>query len=1079
MLQPFRFQTSTSASLDTTEANIFIHGYSAGHSDKDQQGLLEKIPEQLSHYTNIFAFWPSSHYLHFDKSSLWTIGSAGLSLGPLNAAWSFGYLGLAGSFAKDRIKNFTDARSRAERMGAVLLEQLQEYLHANHPQVETINLIGHSLGGRLVISSLRACTHTQPLAINDVLLMAAAVEVTPVEARLMRSLLKGRLINAYSKTDRTLLLNWGETCLGRNPVEHFESIEMNDFGHTDYWPRLPEVLAQTRFKVPTPDALSQAQEPAATPILLPEEPANEQAMTLELSSPEDVYQRINHELTLIIGELSQTSADEALQQAQSEAHKRLSEHQAALLKRLAELEQNAEWNTFTIAFYGETGAGKSTLIETLRILLQEPSKQASQQAFRTLREAYDLSEENLQRLQQNIALTEARLNELTQTLNATLQHYEQPHQDAQSALDQANTRSSELIQRQGLVLQQHEQLHTQALDNVSRLQVLLDEGKRTASLWRKLLNLFTKMPQELELSQATATLSATTATRDNTAATLAAEQHRAEQERLALEQQLGEIVTTRDHASAAITDQQAETAQHQQALAQQRHEHESQSAQLLAQLECLADGEIIGDGRADYTRQTQRYDLELNSQPFALLDVPGIEGKEGLVLSEIERAVQTAHAVFYVTNQPAPPQTGDGQRQGTLEKIKQHLGAQTEVWTIFNKKITNPKQSLTGRPLISDDEHSSLAGLNEKMREQLGKHYQEVFPLTALSAFLASTDHFAPGSQNAKRRSKVLSDFSRDQLLEKSGVRAFLELLGGQLINNGKTKIIRANFNKANEALNQTQETLSGIQQTLTALAKKLSLEEQSAKSQLNTSFLALKKRLESCSETLIDDFASKVRSSVYERIEKDISNDDFKDALSGQLKAQQRRLSTLLPRALNVEVAKFQIAAEDILTRFEKHAEELTVSYAKLGSTRLNEQFDLKIKIDNGVKVAGLIGGLIGIAAAPFTGGASLWVAGAAVISVLVSIGKAVWSAFSSDYKKSQQREATEKNLRTAIEQLRAALRDNLKTAISDMHNTVDQLDLALEAPAKQATAQVLTLDRSTRRLKKLSRQIETAGNL
>lgn len=198
------------------------------------------------------------------------------------------------------------------------------------------------------------------------------------------------------------------------------------------------------------------------------------------------------------------------------------------------------------------------------------------------------------------------------------------------------------------------------------------------------------MPEEIQLGQATDALTAATATRDSTAATLAEEQHKAQQEQRVLERQLGEIVATRDQACTALGEQQTETAHHQHTLIQQRQNNESQSAQLLVQLESLADGEIIGDGRADYTRQTQRYDLELNGQPFALLDVPGIEGKEGLVLSEIERAVQTAHAVFYVTNQPAPPQTGDAQRQGTLEKIKQHLGAQTEVWTIFNKKSPTP-----------------------------------------------------------------------------------------------------------------------------------------------------------------------------------------------------------------------------------------------------------------------------------------------------------------------------------------------------------------------------------------------------
>ncbi|MNP43700.1 hypothetical protein D3C76_1375360 [compost metagenome] len=181
----------------------------------------------------------------------------------------------------------------------------------------------------------------------------------------------------------------------------------------------------------------------------------------------------------------------------------------------------------------------------------------------------------------------------------------------------------------------------------------------------------------------------------------------------------------------------------------------------------------------------------------------------------------------------------------------------------------------------------------------------------------------------------------------------------------------------------------------------------------------------------------------------------------------------------MSVEVGKFQKAAEDILSRFEKHAQELTSSYGKLGSMRFNQPFNLNIKIDNGVKVAGLLASLVGIAAAPFTGGASLWFVGASVLAALVSVGKALWSALSTDYKMSQQRQALDKNLRSATEQLRDMLREGLDSALSEMQKTIDQLDLALEAPAKQAANQVSTLSRSTIRLKTLSRQIELAGNL
>jgi len=111
------------------------------------------------------------------------------------------------------------------------------------------------------------------------------------------------------------------------------------------------------------------------------------------------------------------------------------------------------------------------------------------------------------------------------------------------------------------------------------------------------------------------------------------------------------VATARDSAIEALRIQHGEAEQGKHALIQQRAQLAQDCESTLAHLQTLGDGEIIGDGRADFTRQTQRYDLELNGQPFALLDVPGIEGNEGLVVSQIEKAVQTAHAVLYVTNQ--------------------------------------------------------------------------------------------------------------------------------------------------------------------------------------------------------------------------------------------------------------------------------------------------------------------------------------------------------------------------------------------------------------------------------------------
>ncbi|GAB0053789.1 hypothetical protein YGH029_11080 [Helicobacter pylori] len=105
----------------------------------------------------------------------------------------------------------------------------------------------------------------------------------------------------------------------------------------------------------------------------------------------------------------------------------------------------------------------------------------------------------------------------------------------------------------------------------------------------------------------------------------------------------------------------------------------------LLELEKFQDGATIGDGRSDNTLETKSYSFQYNNQNFVLLDAPGIEGNEKEVKEEILNATQKAHAVFYVTKKPTPPQKGEEGKEETIEKIQKQLGSQTEVYTIGNR----------------------------------------------------------------------------------------------------------------------------------------------------------------------------------------------------------------------------------------------------------------------------------------------------------------------------------------------------------------------------------------------------------
>nr|WP_229763374.1 AAA family ATPase [Helicobacter pylori] len=141
-----------------------------------------------------------------------------------------------------------------------------------------------------------------------------------------------------------------------------------------------------------------------------------------------------------------------------------------------------------------------------------------------------------------------------------------------------------------------------------------------------------------------------------------------------------------------------------------------------AELKELQDGATIGDGRSDFTLKTRSYSFQYHHQNFILLDVPGIEGDEKKVKQQIPDATQKAHAIFYVTKTPAPPQKGEERKEGTIEKIQKQLDSQTEVYTLFNKPINSPRALKDG--LIDENEKKSLRDLDDKMKAILGKHYK-------------------------------------------------------------------------------------------------------------------------------------------------------------------------------------------------------------------------------------------------------------------------------------------------------------------------------------------------------------------
>lgn len=354
-----------------------------------------------------------------------------------------------------------------------------------------------------------------------------------------------------------------------------------------------------------------------------------------------------------------------------------------------------------------------------------------------------------------------------------------------------------------------------------------------------------------------------------------------------------------------------------------------------------------------------------------------------------------------------------------------------------------------------------------------------MFSLSILPAFLASTTHFVPNSQNAKRRKKFLERFDAEELLEISHMRAFIQMLREQLLNNSETKIKAANFSQAKGKVDESNEKVRHIQQIFSELADQLELDSNNYCKQLLQSFNMLKYRLDALTRKLVGELVSSARSSIYKQIEDDISNDCFKEKLNNCIKQQQEQFVETLPQAILSEAEFFKQDTIDIMKRFEEYSQELTGIYGKLAKTKISEDLEINIKLDSGINVWKLIGGLVGLVAALFTGGSSLWVTGVALLTSLVSICKVLAGSFSTSYKQSQQYKATNENLQKLKSQLQTAFRSTLEEIMPQVQKTIDQLEQALKTLANQAAAKAQILKDSTKKLDFLSQQISNAGNL
>ena len=724
-----------------------------------------------------------------------------------------------------------------------------------------------------------------------------------------------------------------------------------------------------------------------------------------------IYEKIASQIEIVIDKLSQQNSKDKIDKDISFAIDNLYKLNGIIQKELNELKRISEWKKFTIAFYGETNAGKSTLIEALRIFLKEKSKVESQKKFKELAEKSGLTEETFCKVRQIIMTKEKAIEEVQEILNKLDQKY------------------AESIMR--------------AEVEVRHLSELLEKIKKNQKWWQRFISLFIPIKEKEELVTARKLLS----------------EIKAEKQK-----------ESEDFKSRLKT------------LLQEKKDAEAENTRLIKETESLkefADGQIIGDGRSDFTRDNTSFDFNYNNHEFALIDVPGIEGDESVVRTAIEEAVKKAHAIFYVTRTARPPQTHEGEKRdkkGTLEKMKEHLGAQTEVWTIYNHAVNNPRS--LKQPLIGQGEKDGLRALDEKLKQELAEKYCQSLIVSARPAYLGLTECVIPGSKEANEQRKFLERFgTRDKILELSGLPNFVEKLSSEIIVDYRNKIKRSNLNKACQTLDSSICDLKALSQKFKEDRKKVRDEVLNSQTIIMVLMEQFTGILDSLRGKILQAFQNEIRASLYNEIDKDISNDAFKRNLKNEMELQAQKLENKLRNSIELETNKF---GEELLYIVKRTSLHLNNIVNERSNSFNLKNFNLDIKIDNGLNLIGLVSsgvsvvtGIVLLATNP-VGWTVTFVGGVlSVVGALIGVTKSVIGFFSSDYRKSQQRKETDNAIRKAANQIGNEMEKILNGIKNAMNEEVEKVLMELQAPLKQYKSVIEVLEKAETELEAIFQTI------
>lgn len=710
-----------------------------------------------------------------------------------------------------------------------------------------------------------------------------------------------------------------------------------------------------------------------------------------MKSYDHIYESIIDEVNHLLTSLDEQKFENSIQQTKELAKTQLVGLHKNLIADLGSLQKNAEWKTFTIAFYGETNAGKSTLIEILRILLDEASKV--------------IERENYAQTLNDLRLLKTKMEDVSLD-NRCLEHENidknQIFADSMESIKQAiDEMEDERIANQLKVFVLNERIiNTMVSSIIGFIKVL-----------------FNKLDIQNEVEILTEEIN---------------------KQKCHYHEKMDELHNLEVESRDYLLDYNKKIEENNQYIENIKHSISEKEEKLIK----FSDGKTIG-ATNDFTKKMQSYSFKYNDISFNILDLPGIEGKEELVINEIEKSIEKAHVICYVTRRPHAPQSGGTEHEGTIEKIKKQLSTQSEVYLIYNKGIKNPRA--IKEELVNPDEIMSLNEADSYMIDAFGENYVRHISLSAYPAYVAIANDYT--NQLTKSKDTFFKQFTASELLEKSRISAFCKWIQEDLIRQHERKIVKSNFKKIHAAIDQTNDEVKRLYVEFDDLGNKINLDYSNISKQLQEQGELLKNNIDETIDSEVDLYIRTVRKDTYKIIDTGISNNDLTKSFKNSLESRENRLEISIQNNLNSLYKEFKNEINILTCRYERYLKDLNSDF--FNNYHIDVTQSIKIDVKSKGKIMGVLGSIIMMVLGLVINkeqGLLFIILG--VIEGILSIGKEIRGFFDSDYKKGQQKKSIDSILDQIREKIRKSMFENIKEVNKKIDKNIKDMDDELKIP-------------------------------